>query len=78
MLLDATHVLQVLQSCLAGRQQPLRLMQAGMAFAVWTFQHARSEAIVPHAEGMLQRLLGLLDGELAMSETSSAAAKLCT
>ena len=55
-------LLQVLQACLAGRQQPLRLMQAGMAFAVWTFQHARTEAIVPHAASMLERLLALLDG----------------
>ena len=52
---------QVLQACLAGRQQPMRLMQAGMAFAVWTFQHASAEAIQPHAPAMLAKLLGLLD-----------------
>ena len=52
---------QVLQACLAGRQQPMRLMQAGMAFAVWTFQHASAESIQPHAPAMLDKLLGLLD-----------------
>ena len=59
---DPAGVMQVLQACLAGRQQPMRLMQAGMAFAVWTFQHSSSEAIQPHAPAMLERLLGLLDG----------------
>ena len=57
----AVAVVQVLQACLAGRQQPMRLMQAGMAFAVWTFQHASAEAIQPHAPAMLEKLLGLLD-----------------
>ena len=63
-------LVQVLQACLAGRQQPMRLMQAGMAFAVWTFQHASAEAIQPHAPAMLEKLLGLLDRELRCLQPS--------
>lgn len=52
---------QVIFACVYGKQKTLRLQQAGMEFAVWTFKHASPERLAPVAPSVLAGLLTLLD-----------------
>jgi len=55
---------QVIFACVYGKQKTLRLQQAGMEFAVWTFKHASPERLAPVAPSVLAGLLTLLDEEI--------------